>query len=779
MGMGNIAKTRAYLKRNGIVNTYYAAKERLSKQEDVPYDFQKLSDEQRTSQIKACDKSTVKFGVVVPVYETKEEYLRAMIESVLNQTYKNFELILADASVSGRPESVITSYEDERIVYVRLSENKGISENSNEALKHVTGDYTALLDHDDLLTEDALFEVATAILKARAKGATPLFIYSDEDKCNSDATRFYEPNIKPEFNLDYLLSNNYVCHLSVFESDLIKETGFRKDYDGAQDHDIILRTAGRLALEGKENEIVHISKVLYHWRCHEDSTAANPESKDYAYEAGRRAVEDFAGVSVSHTLHKGFFHADYQNQLFIKRKDVAAVGGFIFDGNRITGGPYESPVKLFCKNMNKFYSGYLHRAHCTMDMFALDIRTLTPNPSLSFVYGNLLFNCERKIAEIKSRKISTMEQEKLTEECVKKYSFEFAEVAREKNMRLLFDPKHVKWADYGYETKEDRLPVSVVVPNYNGAEFIKPCLDSLLATRPLPNEIIVVDNGSVDESAKILSEYEAGPVVKVIRHDKNLGFTGAVNHGIMSSCSPYVYLLNNDTTIEPDATANLVKVFGGRKKLFSAGSLMVSMDNKELIDNAGDYYNLFGYARAYKSGKSRLNYSVDKIRNTFSACAGAAMYRKDVLGKIGLFDDRHFAYLEDVDLGYRARIYGYKNVNAASSVVYHKGSAASGSKHNAFKVSNSSRNAVYVAMKNQPALQYICNFPFLFAGVLIKSLFFMRKGLGKEYVKGTFNGVKNSLSKEGFAHHVPFKLRYIPNYFKIQLSIIGSTLFFK
>lgn len=779
MGMGNIAKARAYLKRNGIVNTYYAAKERLSKQEDVPYDFQKLSKEHRSSQIKACDKSTVKFSIVVPVYETKEEYLRAMIDSVLDQTYKNFELILADASVSDGPSNVCASYEDERIVYKRLAENKGISDNSNEALKLVTGEYTALLDHDDLLTEDALFEVAAAILKARANGVNPLFIYSDEDKCDSEAKRFYEPNIKPEFNLDYLLSNNYVCHLSVFESNLIKETGFRKDYDGAQDHDIILRTAGKLSIEGRDGEIIHIAKVLYHWRCHEESTAANPESKDYAYEAGRRAVEDFAGVSVSHTLHKGFYRADYGNELFIKRRDVAAVGGFVYDKNKITGGPYESRDKVFCKNMNKFYSGYLHRAHCTMDMYALDIRALTPHPSLSFVYGNLLFNCERKISEIKSRKISTMEQEKLIEECVKKYSFEFAEVAREKNMRLLFDPKHVKWADYGYETKEDRLPVSVIVPNFNGAEFIKPCLESILSSNMLPNEIIVADNGSTDESAEILSEYKDDSTVKVIYHEKNLGFTGAVNHGIMCSCSPYVYLLNNDTVIEPDTIENLVKAFEGRKKLFSAGSLMVSMDNKDIIDNAGDYYNLFGYARAYLSGKSRLNYPVDKIRNTFSACAGAAMYRKDVLGRIGLFDDRHFAYLEDVDIGYRARIFGYKNVNVASSVVYHKGSASSGSKHNVFKVSNSSRNAVYVAMKNQPALQYIFNLPFLFAGVLIKTVFFARKGLAKEYVKGTFNGVKNSLSKEGFSNHVPFKFKNMVNYLKIQLAIIGSTLFFK
>jgi GT2 family glycosyltransferase len=242
---------------------------------------------------------------------------------------------------------------------------------------------------------------------------------------------------------------------------------------------------------------------------------------------------------------------------------------------------------------------------------------------------------------------------------------------------------------------------------------------------------------------------------------------------------PYVFLLNNDTTIEKDCILNLYKAVSEDKRIFSAGALMLSMDNPDIIDNAGDSYNLLGYARSKESGKSRFNTKFSANRPVFSSCAGAAMYNRDTLRALGPFDDRHFAYLEDVDMGYRARIYGYKNVNAASSVVYHKGSAASGSKHNAFKVSNSSRNAVYVAMKNQPALQYICNFPFLALGVLIKTLFFMRKGLVKEYVKGTFNGVKNSLSKEGFAHHVPFKLRYIPNYFKIQLTIIGSTLFFK
>mgnify|MGYP005970347791 FL=1 len=147
---------------------------------------------------------------MVPTFETREEFLRALINSVLAQTCGSWELILADASKTDRVSEVVKEYTDSRIRYHRLKENLGISGNTNEALKTATGEYVALLDHDDLLTEDALFECASVIEAYRKDNLELRMLYSDEDKCNSNGTSFYEVNRKPEFNLDLILSNNYI-----------------------------------------------------------------------------------------------------------------------------------------------------------------------------------------------------------------------------------------------------------------------------------------------------------------------------------------------------------------------------------------------------------------------------------------------------------------------------------------------------------------------------------------------------------------------------------------
>lgn len=153
------------------------------------------------------------FSILVPTYRTPENYLREMIDSVLAQTYGSFELILADASGDESVKQVVDTYEDKRIRYIRLAENKGISGNTNEALKHATGLYTGLLDHDDLLTPDALYENAMAIAEARSRGIRPQLLYSDEDKCDENGENYFCPHKKEEFNLDLILSNNYICHL--------------------------------------------------------------------------------------------------------------------------------------------------------------------------------------------------------------------------------------------------------------------------------------------------------------------------------------------------------------------------------------------------------------------------------------------------------------------------------------------------------------------------------------------------------------------------------------
>ena len=766
--MENLRKAGRYLKRNGLKNTYYAVWERLLETKDVPYDYAPVSEKTLSDQRAVSRNSGITMSIVVPAYETNETYLREMVNSCLEQSYENWELVLADASLSDRVSRVMGEFEDARIKYVRLSENRGISDNTNEAIKHAAGEYVALLDHDDLLTRDALYEVILSITLAKTKGITPAFIYSDEDKCDGDGKTFYEPNIKPEFNFDYLLSNNYICHLTVIAREILDKYSFRREFDGAQDHDLFIRVTGDLLKNGEEKRILHIAKVLYHWRCHEASTAQNTDSKSYAYEAGKNCVESYTGVPVKHTLHKGFYRPEYGEELFIRRPDIGAVGGFICAKGKITGGMYDKSGNCLYINMNKHFSGYLHRAHCLQDAYALDIRNLTPVSALREAYAECLYGMQTELQKVKSK---DTEERKLL---YAKWSLEFAKTAHEKGFRLLFDPEYTKKNDYKESFPEDCVPVSVVIPNFNGLKYLKDCLDSVYGGEKRPLEVIVVDNASSDGSIEFIGENY--PETILIKHTENLGFTGAVNHGIVRAAAPYIFLLNNDTVIESDCISKLYEAIRDKRDVFSAGALMVSMDRPELVDNAGDLYNLLGYPRSFATGKSKIDFYKNETKPVFTACAGAALYSRRILNEIGLFDDRHFAYFEDADIGYRARIFGYKNISVRNAVVYHKGSAVSGSKHNKFKVNLSSRNSVFLAMKNMPALQYICNLPFLLAGILIKTAFFTLKGLGGTYVRGTLKGFAGSFSGEGFKHHVDFKLRNSLNYLKIQLWIIRATL---
>lgn len=220
-------------------------------------------------------------SILIPMYNTNEIFFKELVESLKSQTYKKFQVCFADGSKTENEELLKYFCDDSRFRYIHLKENKGISENTNEALAMANGDYIALVDHDDLLPCFALFEVVKAI----NKNPNVEFIYSDEDILDSKYER-KNPFFKPDFSPDTLRSYNYICHLSVFKSTLIKKIGkFRTEFDGAQDYDMILRATESAKL------IVHIPKILYHWRAHENSTSQNTESKSYAFIAGKRAVE--------------------------------------------------------------------------------------------------------------------------------------------------------------------------------------------------------------------------------------------------------------------------------------------------------------------------------------------------------------------------------------------------------------------------------------------------------------------------------------------------------
>lgn len=307
------------------------------------------------------------------------------------------------------------------------------------------------------------------------------------------------------------------------------------------------------------------------------------------------------------------------------------------------------------------------------------------------------------------------------------------------------------------------MEVSVVIPNFNGIAF----LDSMLASlegQTLSNfEVILVDNGSTDGSCSFVTANY--PWVHLIELSENFGFCGAVNAGIRAAKAPYVLLLNNDTEVKEDFVEEMLAAIRRHKNAFSCGARMVQYHDRDRLDDVGNYYCALGWSFARGRGKDIHAYETeDKI---FSACAGAAIYRKKIIEKIGYFDEEHFAYLEDTDIGYRARIYGYENWYAPKAIVYHVGSGTSGSRYNQFKTRYSSRNNIYLIYKNMPLLQIILNLPFLAAGFLIKFLFFAIKGMGKEYAAGIKNGFSISMKNQ----KVPFRIKHLPNYCKIQLEL--------
>lgn len=311
----NIKKGVRYLKHYGVKGFYARLLERFEEREveyQEWYEKNKPSEEELARQRKKKWKNPVVISVLVPAYRTPEVFLKQMMESVLFQTYPYLELCIADGSgTDDSVENVVKEYQkkDPRVRYRRLEKNEGIAGNTNAAIEMASGEFLALFDHDDLLSPNALFEVASAIEKEKAD-----VIYTDEDKVTSDLKEHFQPHFKPDFNPDLLCANNYICHLFVVKRSLaLKLGGQDPAYDGAQDYDFIFRCT-----ENAE-KIVHVAKILYHWRVHQASTADNPSSKLYAFDAGKRAIEAHlarigAKAEVSHTKDLGFYRVKYQVQ---------------------------------------------------------------------------------------------------------------------------------------------------------------------------------------------------------------------------------------------------------------------------------------------------------------------------------------------------------------------------------------------------------------------------------------------------------------------------------
>ena len=311
------------------------------------------------------------------------------------------------------------------------------------------------------------------------------------------------------------------------------------------------------------------------------------------------------------------------------------------------------------------------------------------------------------------------------------------------------------------------MKVTIVIPNYNGKHFMEPCLSSLSEQTYKNFRILVVDNASSDGSIEYMEENY--PDIELIKLQKNYGFSKAVNIGIQHSRTPYVILLNNDTTVDTRYVEEMVKAIEKSPKIFSVSSKMIQMYHPELIDSAGDLYTLLGWGVCRGCGRPVSNYT--KYDEIFTACAGAAIYRRSVFDEIGYFDENHFAYLEDIDIGYRARIYGYYNMYCPTALVYHIGSGTSGSKYNSFKVKLAARNNLYLNYKNMPALQLVLNFIPLTIGYFVKYLFFCKIGFGKDYKEGFIEGLQTAkLQKK-----VKFQFKHLGNYLVIEIDLIKYT----
>lgn len=310
--------------------------------------------------------------------------------------------------------------------------------------------------------------------------------------------------------------------------------------------------------------------------------------------------------------------------------------------------------------------------------------------------------------------------------------------------------------------------VTIIIPNYNGMQFMEPCMEALRQQTCQDFDILVVDNGSTDGSCEWLKEHD----IPAIYLADNTGFSGAVNVGIQAVKTPYVILLNNDTAAEPEYVGALLRAIEKSKRIFSVSPKMIQMYHRELMDDAGDMYSIMGWA--YQRGVGQEIERYDRPCHIFSACAGAAIYRREVFEEIGYFDELHFAYLEDIDVGYRAKIAGYYNRYCPQAVVYHVGSGTSGSKYNSFKVKLAARNNVYLNYKNMPTVQLAVNSLPIAAGIVGKYLFFKKLGFEKDYVEGVLEGIRTV----GNANRVPYRKQDFWNYMAIEWELVyGAALY--
>lgn len=314
------------------------------------------------------------------------------------------------------------------------------------------------------------------------------------------------------------------------------------------------------------------------------------------------------------------------------------------------------------------------------------------------------------------------------------------------------------------------MKATVVIPNLNGAGWLRDSIESVWAQTEQDFELIVIDNGSDDESLAIAREYVGRERYTLVENKTNTGFSAAVNTGIRMARGEYVALFNNDAFAEPDWLAQLIAAAQAEPRAFAVQSLMIRHFERDICDDAGDYVTVFGWA--CKRGDGRLWRRYTKPRRIFSACGGASLYRRSILDEISLFDESFFAYFEDVDIGWRANSLGYKNLYCPAAKCYHICGATTGAvRYNEFKSVQSGRNSILLPYKNMPLGMLVLNFLPLALGYLLKILVFGLRGFAKPFRQGA----KEALRVMPALQKPKFRWRNLPHYALIELWLCADT----
>ena len=317
------------------------------------------------------------------------------------------------------------------------------------------------------------------------------------------------------------------------------------------------------------------------------------------------------------------------------------------------------------------------------------------------------------------------------------------------------------------------MKATVIIPNINGKGWLKDSIESVYAQTEQDFELIVVDNGSTDESLAQARSYCSRPNFTLIENGRNTGFSHAVNQGIALAKSEYVVLFNNDAFAEPQWLAELIRAADSDPRIFAVQSLMIRHFERELADDAGDYVTWMGFA--CKTGDGRLASRYTRQRRIFSACGGAALYAALDCDEIGVFDENFFAYFEDVDLSWRANNAGYKNILCPTARCYHICGASTGAvRYNEFKSRQSGRNSILLPLKNEPVLMLLVNALPLAAGYLLKCYKFHKQGFGDAWDQGMREAF--DILRQGRLGKRPFRLRDLPNYLLMEAWMIWNMI---